>query len=300
LAPDQIALALAALEQLEKESASRQQHRQLRLERARYKAERARRQYDAVEPENRLVARTLERQWESKLRAVEETEQEYQTWLQQQQLELTLADRQEILAFGEDLPKLWKAPSTTWADRKQIIRLVIKDVIVNQHQARGKVWFQINWQTGATSEHWYIRRVYSYTDYAHLEVVQRRIRELNAEYKVDAEIAAILNAEGFRTARNRPFNGRVIYRLRKKWGIPGVGPNGPNPERWEDGTYSAEGAAAVIGVFLGTVYTWLRCGRLQGHQLAKGMPWKIPLTQEEIASLKDHVKRTSTPQKEAL
>lgn len=300
LARDRIALALAALEQLEKESAALQQQWQLRLERVRYEAERAHRQYNAVEPENRLVARTLERQWENKLRAVEKTEHEYQTWQQQQQLELTLADRQEILALGGDLPKLWKAPSMTSAERKQIIRLVIKDVIVDQHRAGGKVWFQINWQTGALSEHWYIRRVLNYTDYAHLEVVQKRVRELNAEYKVDAEIAAILNAEGFRTARKRPFNGRVIYRLRKKWGIPGVGPSGPNPPRWEDGTYSAEGAATAIGVFIGTIYQWLRCGRLQGYQLAKGMPWRILLTEEQIASLKNYVKRVSTHQKEAL
>jgi DNA invertase Pin-like site-specific DNA recombinase len=298
LTPDQIGIALAALEQLEQEYASLRQQRQLRLERALYEAERVRRQYDAVEPENRLVARTLERLWEEKLRDVEKAEQEYQIWLQQHRLELTPTDRQEILALGEDLPKLWNAGGTTPADRKQILRLLIKEVIADQHRARGQVWFQINWQTGATSEHWYARRVRSYEEYAHLEVVRERVRELNAEQKMDSEIAAILNAEGFRTARDRPFSNEIIWLLRQQWNVPPVKPNGPNPLRWEDGTYSVEGAAAAIGVFPGTIYKWLRCGRLQGHQLAKGMPWKILLTQEEIASLQDYVQRVRRSKKE--
>src|SRR6202035_1016531 len=80
LAPDQIAIALAAVGQLEEESRQLERQWTLRRERARYEAERARRQYDAVEPENRLVARSLERAWEEKLRAVEAIEQEYARW----------------------------------------------------------------------------------------------------------------------------------------------------------------------------------------------------------------------------
>jgi DNA invertase Pin-like site-specific DNA recombinase len=299
LAPDHIAIALASLEQLEQENATLRKQWQLRMERARYEAERAHRQYETVEPENRLVARTLERQWEDKLRAEEKTEHEYQLWLQQQRLELSATDRQDILALGEDLPKVWLAPTTTPADRKHILRLVVRDVVVDQHRARGKVWFQINWQTGATSEHWYARRVISYEDYADLELVEQRVRQLNAEQKMDAEIAAILNAEGFRTARGHPFSGPILWLLRERWDLPAVKPNGENPLRWEDGTYSVEGAAVVIGVFPGTIYKWLKTDLLQGYQLAKGMPWKIPLTEEQIASLKDYLERVRRSKKEA-
>ncbi len=158
LAPDRIAIALAALEELEREYESLQRQWQLRLERVRYEAERAQRQYDTVEPENRLVARSLERHWEEKLREVEKVEQEYETWLRQNRMILTEEDRRDILALGEDLPRVWHAPSTTAADRKQILRLLIKEVIVDRTRVRGKAWFQINWQTGAISEHWFIRR----------------------------------------------------------------------------------------------------------------------------------------------
>ena len=139
LAPDKIALALAALEALEEEYAALKRQRELHLERLRYEARRAERQYDAVEPENRLVARTLEKSWEEKLRALENAEQEYQIWVAQQRLELTATDRQVIIALGSDLPQVWRAPSTTAADRKQILRLLVKEVIVDQKRADGSL-----------------------------------------------------------------------------------------------------------------------------------------------------------------
>jgi hypothetical protein len=299
LAPDQIALALAALEQLEQEYAALGRQWQLRVERARYEMERARRQYDAVEPENRLVARNLERQWEDKLRALEKVQQDYETWQHQHHLDLTPIDRQEILALGQDLPTLWQAPSTTAADQKRILRLVMKEVIVDQHRLRGKVWFQINWQTGASSVHEFTRRVRSYADYADLEALQQRVRELLAEQRLDDDIAAILNTEGFRTARDHPFTSKMIWLLRQQWGLPAAKINGPHPLWWDDGTYSIEGAAAIIGVSPGTIYKWLQCGRVEGYQLVKGTPWKIVLTEEQIASLRAYVQRVRRSKKEA-
>ncbi|MBI2939116.1 MAG: recombinase family protein, partial [Chloroflexi bacterium] len=303
LAPDKIAIALAALEQLEQEDAALHKQWQLRRERATYETERARRQYDQVEPENRLVARTLEGLWEQKLREREKIEQEHQAWLQQSRLSLTSSDREVILALGEDLPKLWHAPTTTSADRKQILRLLVKSVILDQGRARGKVWLQMNWQTGAVSEHWLTRRVRTDAEHADLDLVQGRLRELSAAQKMDDEIAATLNAEGLRTAHGQAFTSGLIWLLRKKWTIPTirvkVKAGQTNPLRWEDGSYSVDGAAAVLGVYKGTIYHWLLAGRFQGQQLAKHMPWQIPLTEEQIASLRAHVARARRSRREA-
>jgi DNA invertase Pin-like site-specific DNA recombinase len=299
LEPDKVALAIAAIEQLEQEQASLRKQWQLRLERARYEAERARRQYNAVEPENRLVARTLEHDWEEKLRLVEKTEQEYQAWLQQNRLELTPADRQDILALAEDLPRVWHAPTTTHADRKQIIRYLIKEVILDQGRAKGRVWFQINWQTGATSEHWLTRNVQSYAEYADLEALKARIRDLAAEGKLDDEIAAVLNDEGFRTAHRYPFTSKLLWMLRHEWQIPAAKHSGDNPQQWEDGSYSIEGAASVIGVHTSTIHIWLRNGRLRGEQLRKGAPWRIPLAEEQISALRLYVQGARRSKKEA-
>jgi len=122
LTPDRLALAIAALGELENEARALEHQWSLKRERARYEAERARRQYDAVEPENRLVARSLERVWEDKLRQVEQIESEYESWRRQQPISLAAADRAQILALGEDLPKLWNAASAV--EKKQILRLV--------------------------------------------------------------------------------------------------------------------------------------------------------------------------------
>jgi DNA invertase Pin-like site-specific DNA recombinase len=300
LAPDKLALALAALEALEQEHRALKRQRELHLERLRYEAQRAQRQYDAVEPENRLVARSLERRWEESLRALEKAEQEYHIWVEQERLQLTAEDRQDILSLGTDLVQVWSAASTTAADRKQIVRFLIQEVIVDQKRDQGHVWFQINWQTGAVSEHMYKRRVISYDAHADIDAIKQRVYELHAQQKLDADIAAALNAEGFFTTKGQPFNSDAIWHLRKRWGLAAVKPNGPHPARWEDGTYSVEGAARAIGVFPGTIHKWLKTGRLKGHQLQKGSPWKIFLTPEGINELKDYVQRVRRSKKEAL
>ena len=138
LTPDRIALAVAALGEIEVETRAMERQWTFKRERARYDAERSRRQYDAVEPENRLVARSLERVWEERLRRVDQIEQEYHAWHREQAVTISESDRQEILALGEDLPRLWDAPTTRSADRKQIVRLVVKEVTLDQKRRRGE------------------------------------------------------------------------------------------------------------------------------------------------------------------
>jgi hypothetical protein len=197
LAPDQLAVAAAALEQLEEEARLLERQWALKRERARYEAERARRQYVAVEPENRLVARSLECAWEDKLRQQEKVEQDYERWRREQPAALTEADRQEILTIAEDLPRVWQAPTTTAADRKQLVRFILKEVALHQKREAGLLRMRISWQTGAITEHWMRRRVQDYRQYANLDRLEQRLRELNAQQKMDAEIAEILNAEGY-------------------------------------------------------------------------------------------------------
>ena len=304
LAPDRLAVALAALGQIEHEAAALGRQWQLRVERARYEAERARRQYHAVEPENRLVARTLERQWEEKLRAAEELEQSRQRWAVQHEQAIGESDRAAILALGEDLPAVWHAPSTTACDRKRLLQLVIERVVVDGKKESGRLWGRIDWHTGATTELWLTRRVQRYAQHGRLGALQQRVQALNGMGKMDGEIAAALNAEGFMSARGRPFSGNLVWLMRQQWNLPSVKENGNenNPLRWADGTYSIAGAASAIGVTTGTVHKWLRCGRITGRQSQKGMLWKLPLSDSDIIALREHanrVRRTSHSKMEA-
>jgi DNA invertase Pin-like site-specific DNA recombinase len=301
LAPDQIAIALAAMGQLEEESRQLERQWTLRRERARYEAERARRQYDAVEPENRLVARSLERAWEEKLRAIEAIEQEYARWRSEEPLVIGAADRAQLQILGENLPRIWHAATTLAADRKRILRLIVREVVLDQKRSQGQVWLKIVWQTGATSEHRLQRRVHTYRDYIDVERLRRRITELNGAGKMDKEIAAILNREGFVAARGCAFKGENVWLLRTRWGIPTVKINGAgaNPTRWPDGTFSVQGAAAALGITAQTVFDYLDRGLLSGRQLAKGQPWQIDLSDEQINRLRARVRHTKRSKKEA-
>ena len=295
LAPDQITLAIAAVGEIEKEARLLDRQWSLKRERARYDAERARRQYDAVEPENRLVARSLERVWEEKLRRAEQIEQEYDAWRREQAVSIADTDRQQILALGQNLPALWHAATTTAADRKQIVRLIIKEVALDQKRRRGFVWIRVIWQTGAASEHWVQRTVQSYAAHADADRIRDRIIELSGMKKLDAEIAATLNKEGLRTAHGPDFSGNMIHVLRKRWGIKTVKINGTeaNPQRWPDGSYSVQGAAEILGITSQTIFDWLRKGWLSGQQLAKGMPWQIFLSPDEVTELKARARHTN-------
>ena len=212
---------------------------------------------------------------------------------------LAVADRAQILSLGEDLPKLWNAASAV--ERKQILRLVMKEVILDQRPASGQVWIRIVWQTGAVSEHQIRRNVNSYRNYADIATLESRVRDLVAAQKMDHEIAMALNAEGLLSAHGRPFSGDEVHLLRKRWNIPTVKINGTehNPLQWPDGTYSVQGAAAALSISAQTVFKWLQKGRLSGRQLAKGMPWQITLSSPQIAELRTQVRRTNRSKKEA-
>jgi DNA invertase Pin-like site-specific DNA recombinase len=293
LAPDQIALAVAAVGQLEEQARVLERQWALKRERARYEAERARRQYDAVEPENRLVARSLERVWEEKLRGVEAVEQACEAWRREQGAPLDEASRADVLALAQDLPRVWQ--TATAEERKRILRLVVREVALDQKREQGVVWLRISWQTGATSEHRLQRHVRCYEECSSKDLLECRVRELNAAGMMDGKIAATLNAEGIMSARGTPFLHGTVHLLRKRWGIQTVKINGDaaNPPRWPDGSHSIQGTAAALGVTAQTVFDWLQNGRLIGRQLAKSQPWQISLSTDQISDLRTQVRRTS-------
>jgi hypothetical protein len=301
LTPDRIAIAVAALGQLQEEARRLEKQWALRRERTRYEAERARRQYDAVEPENRLVARSLERAWEEKLRAAEAIEQDYERWRRAEPLVLNEADRAALQTLGENLPRVWHAATTTAAERKRLLRFVIREVVLDRKRVPGQVWLKIVWQTGATSEHYVRRRVHTYREYIGLDRLRQRVTALNGAGKMDREIAAVLSREGFVGALGRAFTGKTVWLLRKRWSLATVKINGmsANPPRWPNGTYSIQGAAATLGITPQTVFKYLARGLVHGRQLVKGQPWQIDLSGEQITQLRERLRYTRRSRKEA-
>ena len=153
LEPAALELSLGAGEVLRRERERLDRHWQQRLERARYEADRAARQYHAVEPDNRLVTRELERRWEQRAASVRDLEEQYDRFQLEHPAELTAADRDMILSLASDIPSLWRAPTTTPSDRRVIVRHLIERVEVAVQGETEWSDVVIHWAGGFVSRH---------------------------------------------------------------------------------------------------------------------------------------------------
>jgi DNA invertase Pin-like site-specific DNA recombinase len=203
LEPAALELSLRAQVQIDQERERLHRQWQLRLERATQTAQRAERQYQTVEPENRLVARTLEQRWEEALRAERACQEEYNRFLQDQPRRLTDSERAQIVALAQDIPKLWHAPETTAAERKEVLRLLIERVVVHVQADTEHVRVEITWRGGLATEHEITRSVARYESLGAYRRLLKRIRQLRREGMTIARIAKRLNEEGYRTPRSR-------------------------------------------------------------------------------------------------
>jgi len=172
--------------------------------------------------------------------------------------------------------------------------LVVKEVVADQRRLPGKRWFQINWQTGARSEHELIRYGVSYHHYIDGKPIEARIRQLYAARKTDKQIAATLNAEGYRTTRDGAFHAHTIWFLRREWKLASikVGEMAADGLRWQDGAYTIRGVMQILAVEKSTVHRWIQQGRLRGEHDGPYMPWRFTLTQHQIRALRRSVRRT--------
>lgn len=213
---EELELAIRAMEKLEERAEELDRQWRKRLEGARYEADRAARRYHQVEPENRLVARTLEKEWNERLEEVRRVEREYQEATQKPPCKLTDEQRKRILSLAQDIPKLWRAPTTRNGQRKQLLRLLIEDVTLRNLDDPWSTEVAIHWKTGVVNRHT-ARRVTPHPQTTVPEVVTR-IRELYQE-KTDLETAQILNAEGYKSGYGKPFTVAGVAHLRERGGM---------------------------------------------------------------------------------
>lgn len=283
--PAQLEVSLATLDQLEARARQIDHQWQLRLERAQYEADLARRRFIAVEPENRLVARSLEREWNEKLVELARLQKEYETRPQPKVQLASAAERQRILALAQDLPTVWQAPSTTHAERKQLLRFLIKDVTLTR--GKNTIHIGLRWQTEALTELEIPRPLRSYEVRRTDHKVVERVQQLATTHN-DYEIADRLNEEGFTSGAGGSFTKSKVSWVRHAYQIPshcadwpGLYPSGQRG----DGRYSAKAAAALLNVTVSTIAEWCKAGRLDYVQARPRGPRWIKLTPEVIAQL---------------
>jgi DNA invertase Pin-like site-specific DNA recombinase len=275
LTPAGVKAALRAAEALEQDHDAALKQWRLQVERARYDAERAERRYRQVEPEHRLVARGLERDWERALGALAEAEAELGLRERQRPRALTDHEHEQLLALGTDLGRVWSAPTTSDRDRKQLLRCLIEEVIVDVNRQERRATLTIRWKGGALTElavPLAKQQPKIRTDEDTIALLQR----LAAHYD-DATIAGILNRQDRRSATGERFTQIIVGSLRRHRGIPTHKPPAEPP----DGELLPVGKAAdELGVAASTLHRWLQAGFIAGEQDTPGAPWRIRVNHE--------------------
>jgi DNA invertase Pin-like site-specific DNA recombinase len=263
--PPQVELSLAVLRETERQAGEVERQWTLRLERARYEAQLAERRYKAIDPDYRVVARTLEREWNDTLVALEHLEREYQDVRRREAVDLTEDDRARILALARDLPAVWAADTTTHAERKTLLRLVVREVTLSPIAVPTRsTRVQVLWHTGAVSD-LTVPRKDKYTAQATPAHVLSLIRDLYLNRKKgDGEIAAQLNRRGLRTGLNHVWDVGAVRRARYSESIYRPSPKARRPrDRRSDGLYSVHAVAARAGVKPSAIRYWVRTGALE-------------------------------------
>jgi len=275
LAPAGLQAALQAAQQLEADHDTALVQWRRQVERARYEAQRAERRYRAVDPDNRLVARGLETEWERCLRAVKAAEAELAGREQQRPLTLGPEQRDAILSLGGDLQRVWSAPSITDRDRKELLRTLLEDVIIAVDWTKRQVYLTLRWRGGLISEiDLALRRSRPAPNRTSEETLDL-VRRLAVHYP-DFVIAEILNRQGRRTATKLPFTINRVRKLRTNWGIPCFEPPA-EPAQGE--MVSVRKAARILDVSADTLHRCLNDGFIAGEQLTPGAPWRIRITE---------------------
>jgi DNA invertase Pin-like site-specific DNA recombinase len=283
LQPLGVEAAIRVITDGEHQAGEKQRQIELVLEQARYEAARARRQYDAVDPDNRLVAGELERRWNAALAAVDQLEKELEALVRQRPAVLGAEERQRLLRMGADLEAAWHHPAATAVTRKRIIRAVLREVVA--HAEDDQIRLLLHWQGG---------------DHTHLTVRKNRRGQTRwavepettdliracARLMPDKAIAGMLNRTGKRTGR---LNGWTQSRVRgfRNTHCIAVYVDGEWAER---GEITLTEAAKMLDLSPLTVLRWIRAGIIPAEQYCKGAPWVIKRRDIEGHDLVERVK----------
>lgn len=286
--PVALEVALAVQQELESRWEQADRLRQKQVERARYEAELAQRRYLRVDPDHRLVADSLEADWNEKLRILAETQQEYQRQREADRGVLSEEHRSKILALAADFPRLWRDPKTPDRERKRMVRLMIEDVtLIKDHQITAHVRFRggasrtLTWPLPLSA--WKART----TPPQVIAEIDRLLQQ-----NTEASLTPLLNQGGFTSGTGQPFHARLVARLRRKYHLK---------SRYDRlraaGLLTLEEIAERLGVSRGTVKTWRNHGLLRAYvyndknqclyeNLGEDMPVK---QQGRKLSLRQHV-----------
>lgn len=293
LQPAALELHLAAVADVEQQRAALHRNGQQQRERARYTAERAARQYQQVEPENRLVARELERQWNDALLEQQRVENEYRAYCDTQPVTLSAAEREQIRQLASEVPHLWNAASTTAADRQRVVRVLIEQVRVTITNSSEQVQVEITWAGGVVSRHELVRGVQRYEQLVDYERLRSRIAQLRGAGHSMAAVARQLNEDGFRPPRRvAQITGGMVAGMCRRAGLGTKTQTESVTKPLHTGEWLLGRLARELGMPSVTLHRWRRAGWLRARKLSvPGGLWAVWAPKEErkrLTQLRQH------------
>jgi len=284
LEPAALELSLQAIENVERDRKRLHDQWHQRLERVQQEAARAERQYQLTEPENRLVARTLEARWENALKRQREVEEEYNRFLTQQPASLSSDERHRIGALAENVSQIWNAEGTSAIDRKQIVRCVVERVILVADRTTELNEVTIMWKGGMETKHQISRPVGSFEQLKDYRKMTERIRDLHAEGLHHFQIADTLNREGFVPPRRRgKFTKGSIGELIRRLGLAGelFQENILKQNEWWISDLAKE-----LGVIAVKIHYWVKHGWIHHRRTPSGKHLIVWADQDELQRLR--------------
>jgi len=289
VSPASLELSLAATEEIHRERKQLDGHWQQRLTRSRYEAEQARRQYSAVDPDHRLVARELERRWNEALHADEQLQADYARFQQDCPTQLSTSERQQILSLAEDLPTLWAADSTTPEDRQTIARILLEQVTVTVEGNTDRVDVELRWAGGFVSRHTLTRPVQTYQQLSNYNELIARIETLQTRHKTLSEIAATLNAEGYHPPKRASqfTKGILSNLLRERRARIGSLSNGKRQQHLKENEWWLANLACELSMPIATLHRWRKVGWIHSRKVDEEQGrWAIYADTEELKRMR--------------
>ena len=282
--PAELELAIQVMDRLLKEDDDADKGWKLSLERAKYEVERAERQYQLVEPENRLVARSLEAKWNEKLAEAARIEEGYAQYRSRQSWRPTEKDKVEILNLAKELPRIWNAETTTAKDRKRILRMLIEDVTVFAEARMPEIRLGLRWRNHCYENINTTKPLPAGIAKKHTVQTVELVRKLSSTM-TDNQIADYFNTAGQRTSKGKLFTVDSIKWIRYSHNIQGL------VKQQKKGVYVKE-VAERLSVPLDVVYYWIYHGILDAKKVAPGWPWEIQLDDQKVVELQMRIAKS--------
>jgi DNA invertase Pin-like site-specific DNA recombinase len=284
LQPAGIHAALEALEQVATQHATQRQALALALEKARYEAQRASRQYDLADPENRLVAGELEHRWNEALQRVKDAEAPLAA-LEQRHVPLREEQRQQLLSLGQDLRTVWQHAAAPEVLKKRILRTVLHEIVINTTQEPPEHILHLHWQGGVHTELRVSRNTAGKHGRATEHDIIAIIRELSKVCR-DLTIAATLNRLGYRTGTGKTWRAHSVACVRYQYRLP----NFPKGTDW----VTLNQAAQQLGVSATVIKRLITQGTLPARQVVSQAPWIIQRTDLDRVAVQAAVQMVRT------